>query len=162
MAILISMGGPVLSSTAPAPSIVCDSFVYSVEFDLEFVWKDGCVGDTGIIANNSIGIPRGDYVRLVVGVVDSAGSAVDISGFASIEYAIADSVKGFPVIYKTLGDGIAIGGDNASFIITLSESDTAQIPKDYSYHECRLTNGMEGRTLFAGPLRSPETILGID
>ena len=160
MSIHFSMGGPVVSLTVPP--LVCPTFVYSVEYNMTAVWKDGCMTDDSIIANNVIGIPRGDYIRVVVGVVDSNGSAVDISGFTNIEYVIAESIKGFPVIYKTLGDGIAIGGDNASFVITLSETDTAGIPRDYSYHECRLTNGVEGRTLFAGPLRSPETILGID
>lgn len=95
-------------------------------------------------------------------VVDDDGAAKDISGFTKIEYVIAGTVEQYPTISKTLGSGISIGGDNSSFIITLSESDTASIPHDYSYHECRLSNGSEGQTLFAGVLRSPDTILGTD
>lgn len=162
MGILISQGGPVISSAELKPT-VCASFAYDVELTLTVVWKGKCVAvEDACIPNKVFCVPRGDYRRIIVSVVDSDGAAVDISGFSAIEYVIANDVDSAVIISKTLGSGIVLGGDNASFVITLTEADTALLTQEYSYQECRMTNGSEGQTIFAGFFRSPDTILGTD
>lgn len=165
MGILISQGGPVVGTGALKPS-TCATFVYDVEFTLTVTWKGECV-DTATVtcgcpSNVVFCVPRGDYRRIIANVVDLDGDALDISGFSNIEYVIANDVDSAPIVSKSLGAGIVIGGDNASFVITLTEADSASLQQDYSYQECRLTNGTEGQTMFAGFFRSPNTILGTD
>lgn len=162
MGVFISQGGPVISTASLKPT-VCASFVYDVDYEITIQWKGECVAiETACIANKVFCVPRGDYRRIIVNVTDANGDAIDISGFTNVEYVIAADVNSSPVISKSLGSGIVIGGDNASFVITLTESDTRLVPQDYSYQECRLTNGSEGQTIFAGFFRSPDTILGTD
>lgn len=162
MGIMISHGGPVVSTGALKPT-VCATFAYSVDYEINITWKGGCVAiENACISNKVFCVPRGDYRRIIVNVIDANGSAVDISGFSEIEYVIANDVNSAPIVSKTLGAGIVIGGDNASFVVTLSEADTALLTQEYSYQECRLTNGVEGQTIFAGFFRSPDTILGTD
>lgn len=163
MAIHFSIGGPVAGSGGLKPT-VCATFIYDVEFEITVKWKGDCVDTSscGGIANKVFCVPRGDYRRIIVNVTDEDGGALDISGFSNIEYVIAPSVDDVPTITKSLGSGIVLGGDQSSFVITLTEADTATITSDYVYHECRLTNGSEGQTVFAGFFRSPDTILGTD
>ncbi len=163
MGILISHGGPFVGSGALKPT-VCASFTYDVDFELTVTWKGECVDTAsvtgGCLDNVVFCVPRGDYRRIIASVVDLNGDAVDISGFTSIEYVIANDVDSSVIITKSLGSGIVIGGDNASFVVTLEEADTALLTQEYSYQECRLENGPEGQTIFAGFFRSPNTILG--
>lgn len=165
MGILISRGGPVVGTGALKPTI-CAEFLYGVEYEITVTWKGECVAVEdaycGCIPNKVFCVPRGDYQRIIVNVVDANGAAIDISGFSGIEYAIALDVNSVPAVSKSLGSGIVIGGDNASFVVTLTEADTALIPGEFVYHECRLSNGTEGRTIFAGMFRSQDTILGTD
>lgn len=162
MGILISQGGPVVGTGALKPT-VCASFVYDVDYEITIQWKGECVAiETACIANKVFCVPRGDYRRIIVNVTDENGGALDISSFSAIEYVIASDVNTAPVVSKSLASGIVLGGDNASFVITLTEADTALVPHDYAYQECRLSNGSEGQTIFAGFFRSPDTILGTD
>lgn len=161
MGILISQGGPVISTAELKPT-VCITHVYGVELNLTATWRGNCMADTYCIPNTTLCIPRGDYRRIIVSIVDDAGAAVDVSGFSSVEYGIATNVDAVPVISKSLGSGIVLGGDNASVVITLTEADTKLIPQEYVYHELRLTNGTEGQTVMAGTLRSSDTIFGTD
>lgn len=166
MAIHFTMGGPVISTAALKPT-TCITHTYDVEFEITVTWKGECVDTATLTVNDCplntvFCIPRGDYRRIIVNVVDREGAAVDVSGFTPVEYVIAPDVDTAPTISKTLGSGIAIGGDNASFVITLTEAETKIITDEYVYHEFRATNGGEGQTMFAGVFRSPKTILGTD
>ena len=170
--LIIYQGGPVVSRTANAPT-TCMTHIYDVDYTVDTYWKGPCVSgskmncgcgphQSGCISNTVVCIPRGDYRRIVVNVTDASGDPVDVSGFTQAEYIVAVNVDSAPILTKTLGSGIVLGGDNASYVITISEADSAAFPRDYIYHEFRLTNGDQGQTMFAGTFRTQKTILGVD
>ena len=160
----INIGGPVVGF-GRFRSTQCISHVYDVEYKINVEWRGDCMDGSkmtcGCIPNTVVCVPRGDYRRIVVDVTDANGDAMDVTMFTDSEYVIAVNVRSAPIITKALGSGITIGGDNSSFIIEIEEADSRLLPRDYIYHEFRLSQGVEGQTVFAGFFRSPETILGV-
>lgn len=88
----------------------------------------------------TITIVSGEDVPITfTAIKNAAGSTIDFTGASSATYRVTTSAGGGTVILsKTIGSGISTPG--TSFIVTLSDSDTAITPGRY-YHECKITVG---------------------
>ena len=98
----------------------------------------------------------GDYLDLVVTVLDKDGETVDISNIGSIRYGImktdsAGGPSGPPVILKTLIDGVALtDAANGVFTVTLDSGDTDLLRGTY-YHEAEIIDENDNvSTIFIG------------
>lgn len=97
----------------------------------------------------------GDYLDLVVSIVDGAGVAVDLSGLQSARYAI--TAYGGPttaLVSKSLGAGIVLTDDASGVLtVTLDNGDTGGLVGKYS-HELEIIDA-DGRvvTVMQGEIR---------
>lgn len=162
MAIYFGAGAMVATTWKTAPTI-CEDVQFDVEYSVNVTWKGQCV-DTAKTYGDKLAfyVKRGDYMRIVMTVKNRLGDLVDVSGFDAIEYVIAKDVKGYPLVTKSVANGgIVVGQDGSTVVIELLTTDTATLPQEYCYHECRMTNGDEAQTVFSGWFKTPETILGM-
>lgn len=83
----------------------------------------------------------GEHRVLEIAIVDADGDAVDLTG-ATVEWRLARSARGTPVISKTTVDsgGVEITGAEAGLAeVTLVGADTEALEGDY-YHEARVVD----------------------
>lgn len=108
-------------------------------------------------------VPRGDSLRVVVPVHenDCDGDLMDISGASEIVFAASDEIGGVVRFTKKLSTGgvsISTNDYEFSFVITAANSDS--LVRHTNYFEIRITSAAgETKTVMAGVLKSPETII---
>ena len=98
----------------------------------------------------------GDFLELVVTILDGDGEPVDIAAAEDIRYVITKQGAGGdpagPVLVgKSLGSGIAItNGAAGQFTVTIANGETGSLVGSHR-HECEVTDS-EGRisTVFLG------------
>lgn len=96
------------------------------------------------ISNANICLFRGDDLRVIARVVDQAGEEMDIQDVTSIRWWAAKSASAPPLIQKSLGDGISLGGPNV-FFFDLAPVDTEELTPGTFYHEAEVITA-QGRT----------------
>ena len=91
----------------------------------------------------------GDYLELVVTILDGDGEPVDISGILAARYVITKAGAGdYPIgsalVSKALGSGIAITNGAAGVLtVTIANGDTGALVGGYR-HELEITDA-DGR-----------------
>lgn len=127
------------------------------------VWDCSCIHRGFICA------PRGDDSRLIVSVVDSDGDEFDIIGASEIVFIVADGMivggntypGGTVLIEKRLSDGeITIAGTGWQYVVDLSDTETAALPRNNLYYETQVTTsaGLK-KTVSAGIFRAENTMI---
>ena len=109
-----------------------------------------------IIQNITDNYVAGDYLDLVVTVLDKDGETVDISNVGSIRYGImktnyAGEPSGPPLVLKTLVNGVELtDAANGVFTVTLDSGDTDLLRGTY-YHEAEIIDKNDNvLTIFIG------------
>lgn len=121
------------------------------------------------IHRGAICAPRGDDTRIVFSVFDEDSDEFDVTGASEIVFIVADgSVVGgnvYPggsvLIEKRLTTGgVIISGTGYQFIVDVTNSETAPLPKTKLYYEVQITTsaGLK-KTVSAGIFRADDTMI---
>jgi len=101
----------------------------------------------------------GDSYVLNTKVREPTGEVVSLTG-ASVEWGLADSASGTPLLTKDTNDGIRItDAENGEFSVTISPEDTEDLAGNY-YHEAEITESSGAvSTVFTGQFRINPSIV---
>ncbi|QDP55386.1 MAG: hypothetical protein Tp176DCM1853251_70 [Prokaryotic dsDNA virus sp.] len=116
----------------------------------------------GLYRHIDTGIPQHNDGRFVFTVYDENGDEEDITSVTEIEWIVARSRAGTPLLTKTLtGGGVQLTG-TASFYFDFADTDSGTLGvTGRLYHECRLTLSTgEHRTAFAGAFEHRNMVIG--
>lgn len=127
------------------------------------VWNCGCI-ERGYIC-----VPRGDDSRIIFSVRDTDGDEFDVAGADEIVFIVADGEiiggntypGGTVLIEKRLSDGeILIAGTGWQYVVDLSDTETAALPRTNLYYETQVTNsaGLK-KTVSAGIFKAENTMI---
>ena len=123
----------------------------------------------GCIKTGYICAPRGDDTRVVVSVYDTDGDEFDLAGTSEIVFIVADgeliggnmNPGGSVLIEKRLTtSGIQLAGTGYQFIVTLTDTETATLPRVNLYFEARVTTSAGlNKTVLAGIFKAENTMI---
>lgn len=96
-------------------------------------------------------IAQHDDVLVQIDMLNQAGDPLDVSGFTSLTWIVAESVRGDILITKsTTAGGIALPSATRA-VVDLSSAETGALPARRLYHELRgINSGNEQQTMLCG------------
>lgn len=133
----------------PRTRRVCISAQMRGPVTLRGYWQTGCTKMA--IRRQNIEIAQHGDVDVQIDMLDQAGNPLDISGFQSLTWIIADSVRGAILLTKTSGGGGIALPSATRGVVALTSAETGALPARRLYHELRGVNsGNEAQTMVAG------------
>ena len=123
----------------------------------------------GCVSRDTICIPRGDDMSVIVSVYDSSGDEFDISSADEIIFIVADGVGtsgnigpgGTIRVTKRLSTGgITIAGTLYQFVVAITGTDTEGFTRTNNYWEAMVeTSSGVRKTVAAGKFKSENTMI---
>lgn len=113
------------------------------------------------IKKQDIEIAQHNDVSVFIEMLNQNNNPLDVSGFTSIEWIVAESVTGVVLITKSLANGGLILPSAVLASAILSRSETGALPAKNLYHELRgINSGNEAQTMVAGKFKVIDTRIG--
>ena len=110
------------------------------------------------IRRQDIKIAQHNDVTVQIDMLDQVNNALDISGFQSLTWIIAESVRGVILLTYTTAGGTLILPSSTRAVADMSAAQTGGLPARTLYHELRgINSGGEAQTMIAGRFHVEDT-----
>lgn len=133
----------------PRPRKACVIAVLRGDITVTAKWSARC--SKVAIRKQEIRIAQHDDVDVQINMLNSDGNPLDISGFTSLTWVIAENVRASVLIAKTTTNNSLILPSATMALASLTSGETGALPARRLYHELRgINSGGEQQTMLAG------------
>ena len=140
----------------PRPRRVCVRAQRSGPVTLRGYWQTGCTKMA--IRRQNIQIAQHDDVTVQIDMLDQASNPLDISGFQSLTWIVAESVTGDILLTYSTSDGSLILPSATRAVAPITAAQSGALPVRTLYHELRgINSGGEAQTMVAGRFSVEDT-----
>lgn len=155
----IHFGPSMAMLTYPRRKKICVRAQTSGPVNLRAYWRSNCTMTA--IKIQDIEIAQHNDVSVFIEMLNQNNNPLDVSGFTSIEWIVAESVRGVVLITKSLANGALILPSAILATAVLSRTETGALPAKTLYHELRgINSGNEAQTMVAGKFKVIDTRIG--
>ena len=127
--------------------------------NLRAYWRSDCTMTA--VKNQDVEIAQHNDVSVFIDMLNDSGDPLDVSGFISLEWVVAQSVRGSILISKTLASGDLVLPSAFLATASLSRAETGALPAKTLYHEFRgINSSNEAQTMVAGKFKVIDTRIG--
>lgn len=152
----LHFGPPLVLTGKPRPRRVCIKAQRKGPIKLLAHWQTGC--SKMAIRRQDICIAQHDDVTIQIDMLNDDGNPLDVSGFQSLTWVIAESVRGTILVSRTTLDGGMSLPSATRGVVVLTNAVTGALPAKSLYHELRgINSGGEYQTMVAGKCRVQDT-----
>lgn len=152
----LHFGPRVVLTGSPRPRKTCVSAMRRGDVTVNARWAARC--SKVAIKKQNIQIAQHDDVDVQISMLDAVGNPLDISGFASLTWIVAENVKGDMLITKTTTNGSLLLPNATTAIASLTSAETGALQAGNLYHELRgINSGGEQQTMMAGSFAVEDT-----
>ena len=152
----LHLGPAFVMASHPRPARVCVRAWQSGPKMLRAYWQSGC--RKMAIRKQDIKIAQHDDVTVQIDMLDQASNPLDISGFQSLTWIIAESVTGVVLLTYSTSDGSLILPSATRAVAPITAAQSGALPARRLYHEFRgINSGGDAQTMVAGAITVIDT-----